>query len=43
MVDVRQRQEWYGEPYPIGDLFRLSKDRGAARIHAACHLVTHQL
>lgn len=43
MVQVLQRPEWNAEPYPIGDLFRVCKDKAGRPLQAVCHLVIHQL
>jgi hypothetical protein len=43
MIEVLQRPEWQGEPFAVGDLFRLHKDKCGQQIEAACRLVAHQL
>lgn len=43
MIQVLQRPEWNGEPFAVGDLFRLHKDKAGRPLEAACRLVTHQL
>jgi hypothetical protein len=43
MIQVLQRTDWGGEPYAVGDLFRLHKNQSGRQLEAACRLVTHQL
>ena len=43
VVNFLQQQEWHGEPYRIGDIFRLQKDKAGEQVRAVCELVTHQL
>ena len=43
MIQVLQRPDWHGEPFAVGDLFLLHKDKCGEPIEAACRLVTHQL
>lgn len=42
-IHVLQRQVWRGEPYKVGDLFRLHKAKAGEQLEAACRLFTHQL
>ena len=42
-VHVLQRPDWYGEPQPVGDTFRLHKSKCGRQLEAVCRLVTHQL
>jgi hypothetical protein len=42
-LDVLQRSDWYGESKPLGDVFRLHKERCGRQLEAVCRLVTHQL
>jgi hypothetical protein len=42
-LQTLQRRDWTGEPFCVGDLFRLHKNRCGQQIEAACRLVTHQL
>jgi hypothetical protein len=37
-IQVLQRREWHGEPYSIGDLFRLHKDKAGRPLEAASRL-----
>jgi hypothetical protein len=43
MTQVPQRPDWRGDPFAVGDLFRLHKDKAGQQLEAACRLVTHQL
>lgn len=43
MVDVFQRRDWEGKPYPLGDIFRLHKDISGRSVDAICRLVPHPL
>jgi hypothetical protein len=43
MAEVLQRPDWRGDPFDVGDLFRLHKDKSGRQLEAACRLVTHQL
>lgn len=39
---VLQRDQW-SEPVPLGEGFRLHKERCGRQLEAVCHLQTHQL
>jgi hypothetical protein len=38
-----QPPQWNGDPFAVGDLFYLHKDKCGEQLEAACRLVTHQL
>jgi len=42
-IQVFQHPDWHGDPYPVGDLFRLHKAKCGQQLEAVCHLQTHQL
>jgi hypothetical protein len=42
-VRVLHRPDWQGEPYKVGELFRVHKHSGGEQIEATCGLQTHQL
>lgn len=42
-IQVLQRPDWHGEPYTVGDPFRLQKLKPGQSLQAICRLLTHQL
>jgi hypothetical protein len=40
-VQILHRPDWHGEPYKVGDLFRLHRQSGGEKIEVTCGLQTH--
>ena len=43
MTDTPGHPAWSGEPFAVGDLFRLHRNKCGQQLEAACHMVTHPL